>query len=130
MSSSKSKKAKKYSKKWGVIGIFLMCMIMIAFLVYYFYARSEILSSNQSTDSVKIKPYKGGPGGDPKLVTDYRDEAVKLWESGKKEEAKVVARKGIDENKRLTVDQQGQVPGQMSKIYDLYDITIGSYIGE
>lgn len=130
MTAAKPKKFKNPTKKWGIIGILSVCAIVLVFFVYYFYARTGISPSNDPNNNVKIEPYKGGPGGNHKLVTSYRDEAVRLWKLGKKEEAKVVAQKGIEENKKLTVEQQGQIPGQMGKMYDLYDIAAGEYINE
>ena len=77
-----------------------------------------------------VEAYRGGAGGSPQMVIDYHKQATELWKSGKKEEAKNIAQKGIDENKSLTLDEQGEIPGQLLIVQNLYGIVEGTYRGD
>ena len=66
-------------------------------------------------------------GGDPAQVIKYHEDAVTAWRSGDKEKAKELAQKGLDLNDQLTNDQLTTIPNQSDKIYDMSDITEGSY---
>ena len=68
-------------------------------------------------------------GGDPNLVVSYHEQAIAAWKAGDKEKAKELATKGLELNDQLTTDQQAQIPSQSDVMFELYDISKGSYEG-
>lgn len=116
------RKAKRKSRVFWVVCILLL---LVSSIIAGYYVSNKII--NTPLDNSEPKPYKEGPGGDPRLVTKYHDQAVIAWKAGDKEKAIDLAKKGLNENEQLTIDQQGEVPSQATMIFDLYDISQGRY---
>lgn len=125
---SKSKRTKKKNGivKKVVLLIVLAIILLLASLAIFY---PDVIKKITHTEESSFKIYRGGSGGDVSSVTKYHDKAVAAWETGDKAGAKSFAKKGLEENEKLTLEQQQQVPDQGRKVFEMFDITIGKYKG-
>ncbi len=124
--STRRTKSKKVLTKQ--IKIVLLLLVIIAVAAYFFYNYTYV--KNSGPNSTESTVYKGGPGGDSEKVTEYHTQAVAAWKQGNKEQAKELAKKGLAENEKLTIDQQSSIKNQTGIVFDMFDITKGTYKAE
>lgn len=118
---SKAKKA-FYSKpalRWLTVVVVILLGGMLALQILNPTLLPGVINQTQTS--------KKGQGGEPKLVEQYHSEAVAAWKAGDKQKAKELAQKGLDENDQLTPKQQLEVPDQMGKAFEMYEISRGIY---
>lgn len=122
--SKKSNKTIRTVFKSKKIFVLILLIIILGAIALATMQNAIFLPSKDAND----KPYyTQGNGGDYQEIIDTHEQAIAAWKRGDKQKAKELAQRGLDENKNLTTDQQKKIPNQMSKIFDLYDITQGSY---
>lgn len=119
------------SRRRKVVSLFIIVLIIIfvitllVFLINKDNKKDD--SSNLPQTKAEISDFNGGSGGDPKLVLDYYNKAMDSYKAGKKDEAKLLAEKAIEEKDKLTLEQQNELPRKSEISYNLYDITKGTY---
>lgn len=120
-----SKKFKNHVRKRRAFWIVVILVIFVLFALAAFTRYgNNIISINKSYPT-----FTQGKGGDKKLVENGYEDAVATWRSGDHEKAKNIAKKALDENQKLTIKQQESIPNQIDKVYALYDISEGTYVG-
>lgn len=125
-------KPKRTKKKNGIVKkvvllIVLVIVLLLASLAIFY---PDAIKKITHTEDSSFKVYRGGSGGDVSLVTKYYDKAIAAWKAGDKADAKSFAKKGLEENEKLTLEQQQQVPDQGRKVFEMFDITIDKYKGD
>lgn len=122
--SKKSNKTIRTVFKSKKIFVLILLIVILGAIAFATMQNVIFLPSGDAND----KPYyTQGKGGDYKEIIDTHEQAIAAWKRGDKQKAKELAQRGLDENKNLTTEQQKKIPDQMNKIFDLYDISQGSY---
>ncbi len=117
-------KTKLYKKRTMTI-VLLLLVIMVGLLGYFLIVNKSISWPGVKKDTSGY--YKPGTGGDVLVFNRAYEDALVAWKSGDKEKAKELAQKGLDENEKLSVQQQETIDYQIEKIRILYDLTKGRY---
>lgn len=105
-----------------IIGVLVLLVIVVG--LYWF--SQQVLTNIKNNDSTNhSSTYKGGPGGDPKLVISYNNQAKAAWVAGDKQKAKELAKKGLKASAQLTIAQQRGIPDQMGVVVSLYNLSKG-----
>lgn len=112
-------------KRVFIGGVFLL--ILVGLVLWSVLHPSSNKEPELPPTKGQIVEYDQGSGGSPADVIKYHKKAVSLWEKGDAKKAQAFAIKGLEANKMLTSKQRNQIDNQSIIIYDLYDLSRGTY---
>lgn len=123
MSKNKDKAKSPRKKQKVIAGLsFIAIAILVGVGVYILYGNNLQKVLNKSNNTIYQRK---GTDGKPASMTEYYEKSIEAWRSGDKAEAKLYAQKALDENNRMTNDNQAKVENQPEIVEDALAITKG-----
>ncbi len=120
MPKDKKKKAKKRFFRVKGFGVFVVVLLIVGvatcFLLFDPNTKNIFKQINESTQR---------KDGKPESIVEYHQKALEAWKNGDKKTAQDYAQKVIDENQRMTTENQAKVPNQAGIMNDAVDIKEG-----
>ncbi|MBI3494564.1 hypothetical protein HY004_01080 [Candidatus Saccharibacteria bacterium] len=118
---SKEKGQKKNRKNILLIAaiVILVAAVITGILLYYSMTNTSIINKNNSSSSIKKT------GGKISTFTDEYQRAKNALKSGDKASAKASAKNALEENNRLSIEDQSKIQGQAEKMKEMANIAEG-----